>query len=109
MESHALFTQLKTIKDKIIWLLAKHPETQDDDKLLYGFFVIYSAGKGNFDAGKKYLESLLAIELVNDIENHNYVNYASLVRQRKLTQAKMEHLRGKLYDKRQLHNPKKNK
>lgn len=106
MESHALFTQLKTIKDKIIWLLAKHPETQDDDKLLYGFFVIYSAGKGNFEQGRKYLDGLLALDLVNDIEKHHYVNYASLVRQRKLTQAEHEHLRGKFYEKRQKHNPK---
>lgn len=94
METHKLFEEMKTIQDRIVFILAKHNLTQDDDKLLYSYFVIYSAGKGDFEAGKKLLESITALDFVRNISQHQYVNYASLIRSRRLIQNEMPHLRG---------------
>jgi hypothetical protein len=91
---HKLFNEMKTIQDRLVFILAKYPATQDDDKLLYSYFVIYMAGKGDFEAGKKILESTTALDFIRNISKHQYVNYASLIRSRRLIQMEHIHLRG---------------
>lgn len=104
METHALFSEIKTITDKTIFILAKHPETQDDDKLLYTYFIIYGVGKGNFEQGKSYLSKVLAIDFVRDVSKHIFVDFGSVSRCRRLIQAKKPHLQGTVYHKRQKAN-----
>lgn len=95
MEEHLLFSEIKSIKDKTIWLLAKFPETQDDDKLLYSYFIIYGVGQGNFEKGKAHLSKVLAIDFIRDVSTHQFVNFGSVSRCRRKIQENYPHLRGK--------------
>lgn len=100
MDNHQLFSEIKTIRDKAIFLLAKFPKTQDDDKLLYSYFIIYGVGKGNFEKGKAYLSKVLAIDFVRDVSEHVYVNFGSVSRCRRKIQEEYPNLRGKNWEKR---------
>lgn len=91
---HHLFSEIKTIKDKVIFLLAKFPETKDDDKKLYSYFVIYGIGKGDFEKGKKILSKMLAIDFVRNVSEHEYVDFGSVSRARRKIQEKNVALRG---------------
>lgn len=94
IKEHHLFTEIKTIKDKVIFLLAKFPETKDDDKKLYSYFVIYGIGEGNFDKGKAMLTNMLAIDFVRNVSDHVYVDFGSVSRARRKIQEENPSLRG---------------
>jgi len=91
------FTDFKTAKEKIKWLLTTKPETRDDDKVLYGIFVKLSAGSGNLERGVEYLKSITALEFMRDVSKHNYVDLITLIRERGKLQQEYPELRGKSY------------
>jgi len=101
---HNLFTQMQYGKDKILWLLTKFPKTRDDDSLLYAYYTIYEVGSGDFEKGKKKLEGMTALQWLREFADHEYMNYASLIRARRLIQAEpiFAHLRGEKYVERQV-------
>lgn len=91
------FTDFKTIKEKIKWLLQTTPETRDDDKVLYAIFVKLSAGAGNIELGTQYLKTISALEFLRDVSKHNYVDLITLIRERGDLQKEHAELRGKSY------------
>lgn len=96
MYQHNLFTQMKHGKDKILWLLTQFPKSRDDDSLLYSYYIIYEVGQGNFEQGKQKLNSMTALQWLREFADHEFMNYASLIRARRLIQANpvFQHLRG---------------
>ena len=70
---HAMFSQMKNIKNKTIWLLTEYPKTQDCDNLLYCYFIIHTIHP-----------------------THGIVNFSSLSRGRRKIQEDetYKHLRG---------------
>ena len=100
MKEHKLFSEIKSIKDKTIWLLAKFPKTQDDDKLLYTYFIIHGMGDGDFEEGKKKLSEILAFDFIRDVSTHVFVDFGSISRCRRKIQEDYPHLRGEKWQER---------
>ena len=93
---HGLFTQMKNAKQKTIWLLTNYPLTRDCDNTLYVYYVLHEAGSGDKDKGQKLLKQMTALDYLKDMSDHSYVNFASLIRGRRLIQANPDyaHLEG---------------
>ena len=96
MESHKLFDELRTSKSKIIWMLEKYPKTRDDDNMLYVGYVVHEMGQGNKELGRSKLEKMSAMDFLTDVSFHAFINFATLIRCRRLIQAdeNYKHLRG---------------
>jgi len=99
---HKLFTELRTAKKKIIWILEHSETSRDDDSKLYALYLTLELGKGDKQRGLNILRGMTAFDFVVNIASHEFVNYASLIRCRRLIQAdpQYKHLRGKKYDER---------
>ena len=91
-----LFEQMKYGKDKILWILEKYPTTRDNDGQLYSFYVALELGGGNLEAGVYQLKNQTAYEFLQGVSKNKFMNYASLIRQRRLIQSNpmYSHLEG---------------
>jgi hypothetical protein len=99
---HLLFTQLRTAKKKIIYLLEKSEASRDDDSRLYALYLTLELGEGDKQVGINKLKNMTAFDFVVNIASHEFINYASLIRARRLIQAdsNYSHLRGTKYEER---------
>jgi hypothetical protein len=99
---HKLFTELRTSKAKIIYILENYDYCRDDDSKLYANYVALELGDGFKMRGVEILNKMQGTELLTRIANHEFINYASLIRCRRLIQADetYKHLRGEKYEER---------
>ena len=94
---HAMFSQMKNIKNKTIWLLTEYPKTQDCDNLLYCYFIIHTIHPSGAKAmGLEKLKGMTALEYLLNVKTHGIVNFGSLSRGRRKIQEDetYKHLRG---------------
>ena len=89
-----LFDQMKTIKDKVKFLLESFPHLRDDDfKLIATFY--------KFTVSKDRLESMTALEFLQMFASGQLPHSESIRRDRQKLQEKNEHLQGERYKQRQ--------
>lgn len=53
---------MKNIKEKVLYILKRHPETRDDDRVLYQYYLIYTAGK-------EFKNKLIPINIITQAPN----------------------------------------
>lgn len=89
-----LFTEMKTIKARVQFLLEKYPPLRDDDFRLYATYISFQVG------GKSKLEEMNAYEFLTKLANGDLAHFESVRRDRQKLQEQEPSLRGSNYDKR---------
>ena len=97
---HKLFTELKNTKQKILWVLERSEICRDDDSKLYANYIALQLGAGDKSEGLLILQKMSALDFITNLAQHDFINYATLIRGRRLIQAdeKYKHLRGTKYE-----------
>lgn len=92
--SFSLFGQMKQVKDRVRFLLEKHPHLRDNDYRLYATFIAYEVG------GSDNLNKISGYTLLTDIADGKYTHFESVRRCRAKLQEQVPELRGEVYLKR---------
>ena len=101
MTEPALFTELKNNESKITYLLEKYPDLRDSDEKLFATLVLMTEGNGNIKYGTERAKALNGLDILKSIINHDYMSYTSMIRCRRLIQAKRIDLQGESHQSRQ--------
>lgn len=79
-------------KDKVKYILEKHPITRDDDNKMIWFYIFFET------EGADYLKSITALDFITDLGNGKYTSPESIRRMRQKLQEENPELRGKNYE-----------
>jgi hypothetical protein len=84
------FSDFKTVKDKVKFLLQTNPALRDNDMKLIATYYFH-------EIGKEEIDSLTAYDLLNKISSSKMTNFETIRRLRMQLQQHDEELRGSEY------------